>query len=161
MLRTGADRASQKPLPPLVAGARVLVRGAAWRIDRVQPFASCSIVHLTGADRHNAGERRSLLHPFDRFQVHRAERRLRVVRPRRWRHAFRRLVWSAHPWDGRRAAAAPNIDLLPYQLEPALAAIKGLGSRLLIADEVGLGKTIQAGLLLGEVRGRGGGGGGP
>ena len=64
-------------------------------------------------------------------------------------------MWSAHPWDGLRAAAAANIDLLPYQLEPALAAIKGLGSRLLIADEVGLGKTIQAGLLLAELRERG------
>ena len=52
-------------------------------------------------------------------------------------------------------AARAHIDLHPYQLEPALAVAGGLGSRVLIADEVGLGKTIQAGLLLSELRARG------
>jgi superfamily II DNA or RNA helicase len=47
------------------------------------------------------------------------------------------------------------MDLLPYQLEPALAVIRGLGSRVLIADEVGLGKTIQAGLIVSELLARG------
>jgi len=43
----------------------------------------------------------------------------------------------------------------PYQLEPALAAVRGISSRILLADEVGLGKTIQAGLILAELRERG------
>jgi len=48
-----------------------------------------------------------------------------------------------------------GIDLLPFQLEPALALICGHASRFLLADEVGLGKTIQAGLMLSELRLRG------
>ena len=54
---------------------------------------------------------------------------------------------------GRRSRAA--IDILPFQLEPALALVRGHASRFLLADEVGLGKTIQAGLMLAELRQRG------
>ncbi len=44
--------------------------------------------------------------------------------------------------------------MLPFQLEPALAVVLGLGSRVLIADEVGLGKTVQAGLIAAEILAR-------
>ena len=40
-----------------------------------------------------------------------------------------------------------DLTILPYQLEPALAMVAGC-RRLLIADGVGMGKTVQAGLLL-------------
>jgi superfamily II DNA or RNA helicase len=40
-------------------------------------------------------------------------------------------------------------------MEPALAVVSGLGSRVLLADDVGLGKTIQAGLVVSELRKRG------
>jgi superfamily II DNA or RNA helicase len=45
--------------------------------------------------------------------------------------------------------------VLPYQLEPTLALLHGLGSRLLIADDVGLGKTMEAVLAVAELRQRG------
>ena len=40
-------------------------------------------------------------------------------------------------------------------LEPALALIRGRAARILLADEVGLGKTIQAALMLAELQQRG------
>ena len=43
---------------------------------------------------------------------------------------------------------------MPHQLEPALAVVRGRGSRLLLADDVGLGKTIQAGLVVSELLAR-------
>ena len=50
------------------------------------------------------------------------------------------------------AAARANVDLLPHQLEPALAVVRHGARRLLLADAVGLGKTIEAGLVLAELR---------
>ncbi len=63
-------------------------------------------------------------------------------------------IVDARPADGLWTAADASIELWPYQLEPALAAIAG-ATRVLLADAVGLGKTIQAGLLLSELRERG------
>ncbi|HEY9135111.1 MAG TPA: DEAD/DEAH box helicase [Pseudomonadales bacterium] len=49
------------------------------------------------------------------------------------------------------------MDLVPYQLDPTLQALKQARQRILIADAVGLGKTLEAGILVTELmqRGRG------
>ncbi|MBU1282133.1 MAG: DEAD/DEAH box helicase [Gammaproteobacteria bacterium] len=49
------------------------------------------------------------------------------------------------------------MNVLPFQLDPALQALKQPRTRILIADSVGLGKTLEAGILTSELiqRGRG------
>ncbi|MDD4769694.1 MAG: DEAD/DEAH box helicase, partial [Eubacteriales bacterium] len=50
-----------------------------------------------------------------------------------------------------------TMDLMPYQLEPAQISLRRPRQRILIADTVGLGKTLEAGILMSEliVRGKG------
>ena len=47
-----------------------------------------------------------------------------------------------------------RIDFVPYQFRPALKIIKSDSPRLLVADDVGVGKTIEAGLILKEMEAR-------
>ena len=49
---------------------------------------------------------------------------------------------------------AGRIDFIPYQFRPVLQFIRADRPRLLVADEVGVGKTIEAGLLLRELQAR-------
>ena len=65
-----------------------------------------------------------------------------------WR---RRIPTDANLHIGHRAA----MDLIPYQLDPAKLALHSPRQRILIADSVGLGKTLEAGILMSELIARG------
>lgn len=52
---------------------------------------------------------------------------------------------------GNRAA----MDLMDFQLEPAQISLQRPRQRILIADTVGLGKTLEAGILMSELMARG------
>ena len=52
---------------------------------------------------------------------------------------------------GHRAA----MDLMPYQLDPAKLSLQRARQTILIADIVGLGKTVEAGFLMSELIARG------
>ena len=47
-----------------------------------------------------------------------------------------------------------KIDYIPYQFRPVLKIIKSDSPRILIADGVGVGKTIEAGIVLKELEAR-------
>lgn len=47
-----------------------------------------------------------------------------------------------------------KIDYIPYQFRPVLKIVKSDSPRILIADGVGVGKTIEAGLVLKELEAR-------
>jgi superfamily II DNA or RNA helicase len=74
-----------------------------------------------------------------------------VIPPRRWLHELRARATATNPLGGLSSAAGSSIRLLPYQLEPALAMLRYGHSRVMIADDVGLGKTVQAGLILSQL----------
>lgn len=61
----------------------------------------------------------------------------------------------AHPLiDTLYALQAARITFIPFQFKPLLRLIRSDQPRLLIADEVGVGKTIEAGLILKELQTR-------
>jgi superfamily II DNA or RNA helicase len=47
-----------------------------------------------------------------------------------------------------------RIEFHPHQFRPLIKFVRGIRHRLLIADEVGLGKTIEAGLIYKELKAR-------
>ena len=49
---------------------------------------------------------------------------------------------------------AARVDFIPYQFRPVLKFIRADRPRLLIADSVGVGKTIETGLILRELQAR-------
>ena len=139
----------------LLPDSIVLVRRCRWRVMSVQRFDACAVVTLHGIASPCAGIEQRFVEPFDRFApVAPIARPLRVS-PGAWRRACRAALAAAVPPSGLRAPLRARIDLLPYELEPALAVVRGLGCRVLLADEVGLGKTVQAGLVAAELRARG------
>ena len=61
----------------------------------------------------------------------------------------------AHPLtDNLYALHAARIKFIPFQFKPLLRLLRSDRPRLLIADEVGVGKTIEAGLILKELQSR-------
>ncbi len=135
-------------------GDRVMLRGDRWTVLETAPYGDCETIRLASS---RAAHIRTFVLPFDRPRRHEGETtRFRVVRPRRALHHLRRAAVRVHPFGGLVTAAASAIDLLPYQLAPALAVLRHGWSRVLIADDPGLGKTIQAGLVAAELRARSG-----
>ncbi|HET6632486.1 MAG TPA: RNA polymerase-associated protein RapA [Rhodanobacteraceae bacterium] len=64
---------------------------------------------------------------------------------------LRREAWQRRAAARRSPAFGLNgarIELLPHQLRVAQAATSRLPPRVLLADEVGLGKTIEAGMII-------------
>jgi superfamily II DNA or RNA helicase len=146
---TGIRLAFDQFSMPWEPGDRVIVRGENWRVLRTSSFSDCAALDLASQDR--PGFNRTLLVPFDRPR-RASPPRLRMVSTRRWRGEVAGIVAESFPYGSLRCCPR-TIRLLPYQLEPALAVFRHGATRLLIADDVGVGKTVEAGLLISEVAG--------
>jgi len=154
ILRASGHDAMQKS-PPSHAGDLVVVRGSRWRVADVRAYDGCALLTLHGVARPFDGRVRRVLSPFDRIEPVERPRRARFVGSRTWRRVCRAAIAADVPPGALTTAGTAAIELLPYQLEPALAIVRGCGTRLLLADEVGLGKTIQASLIAAELIARG------
>jgi superfamily II DNA or RNA helicase len=136
-------------------GDIVRIRDERWRIVSHAPHGDAAVVEAAGCEAANRASRAHFLLPFEPIDRLPAFSAPRLVRPARWRRVARRVLAEATPsWTSLRAAAQGDLTFIPFQLEPALALIRGAACRFLIADGVGLGKTVQAGLMIAEVLAR-------
>lgn len=147
----------------LAPGARVQVRDEEWLVRQVRPSSSGGkAVHVTGLSE-LVRDRDAIfltnldeiveLKPEDTELVHDDSPRYR--RARLYLDALLRRTppTDARLYAGHLGAMRPS----HYQLVPAALALSRPRPRILIADAVGLGKTIEVGVLLSELirRGRG------
>ncbi len=77
-----------------------------------------------------------------------------AVAPRRFAATLSRAKLDGHFTDTVFSFRATRTIFRPYQFKPVLKLLNTGAMRLLIADEVGLGKTIEAGLVWTELEAR-------
>ncbi len=64
-------------------------------------------------------------------------------------------VWARPSFETFMCMPRLRFEPFPYQLEAAARVLRHMQGRAILADEVGLGKTIEAGIVLSELRLRG------
>lgn len=137
----------------LLAGTEVAARGLRWEVVFSQPLGPQRLYRLRALEGGLHGQEIDLLHPFEEIQPLQHEFQPERAAPlRNWlvyHQAF--LLEQALGPDALLAVQPGRLEIQPYQLVPALRAIRMSRPRLLLADGVGLGKTIQAGLVLTEL----------
>ncbi|RME54160.1 MAG: helicase [Deltaproteobacteria bacterium] len=137
------------------AGTVIRLRERLWRVDRVSEvdFAATPIDGRDSRRRRflrsleEAGVSEGSLPPPDPDRLGDAARQDLLLRAHRLS-----LIHGSAPFLGlQRSRAVPEA----YQLVPLLMALDASPVRLLIGDDVGIGKTIEAGLIVSELLARG------
>lgn len=145
------------------AGSRVQIRGEEWLVQEVQPtLTGHDAVRVVGLSEVVRDHQATFLTSIDDIDPLRPEDVRFEMDPSpgyRRTKLFLNALMMRTPILGsdvttRGQAAMDDSD---YQYVPAQVALERLRPRILIADGVGLGKTIEAGVLLSELirRGRG------
>jgi len=125
----------------------VVVRGHRRRLHGVVDHSDCCELRFDGDDLSRA---RTLLWPFDRpGALRNGPAPLRIVRPRAWRdHLLRVIALDLDVLTPR--VVAGEVSVVSFQIAPCLTMARGT-PRVVLADEVGLGKTIQCGWIVGDL----------
>lgn len=151
-----------------IPGMRVEIRDAEWRIQRVDRCADGGyLLHCAGLSELVRGRSAQFM---TRLEEHMGNPP-RVLDPvttelvddlsggyRAAQLFIGTALRQTPPTDDRvYLGHEAALDVLPFQLDPARQALQQPRQRILIADAVGLGKTLEAGILTSELirRGRG------
>jgi len=154
----------ERPFQTIAPGARILVRDAEWlvrRVDRAsQGGQAIDVVGISELVKNKEAVFLSeiegkkgitVLDPKDTdlVQDESASYKASLL----YMESLRRRVppTDGNLYIGHRGA----MDSVPYQMAPALQALKEPRQRILIADSVGLGKTLECGILVSELIRRG------
>ncbi len=136
-----------------VAGSRVGARGLPWDLVEIAQVGAQQRLRLRCAAGDLRGLEWDILYPNEPVEILRSA--LRPEAPGTlvsWRlHHIACLLEQMPGPDDMLAAEPGRVTIEPYQLVPLMRALDMPRPRLLLADGVGLGKTIQAGLIATEL----------
>lgn len=143
-------------------GMRIIVRGEEWMVKKVETNSlGNQTLHVIGLSQ--------LVKDYESMFLVDIEDDIEIVDPAKVtlvpdNSAFFRKskVYIESQWRGKiptdnkiHIGNKAAMDLMSYQLEPAQMALNKTRQRILIADTVGLGKTLEAGILMSELIARG------
>ena len=143
-------------------GMRIIVRGEEWLVKKVETNSlGNQTLHVIGLSQ--------LVKDYESMFLVDIEDDIEIVDPAKVtlvpdNSAFFRKskVYIESQWRGKiptdnkiHIGNKAAMDLMSYQLEPAQMALNKTRQRILIADTVGLGKTLEAGILMSELIARG------
>jgi len=137
----------------LLPGTQVEARGLPWEVVHAEPAGEQYRYRLRCVQGDLQGMEIDLLHPFE--PIHPITTDFdprRAGRFRQWllyHDAF--LLEQALGPSALLAVQPGRLDIAPYQLVPVMRALRMSRPRLLLADGVGLGKTVEAGLIMAEL----------
>ena len=136
-----------------VAGSRVGARGLPWDLVEVAQVGAQQRLRLCCASGDLRGLEWDILYPNEPVEILGPALRPEAPGPlASWRlHHIACLLEQVPGPDDMLAAEPGRVTIEPYQLVPLMRALEMPRPRLLLADGVGLGKTIQAGLIATEL----------
>jgi ERCC4-related helicase len=144
-------------------GMRVLCRDAEWLVTRVEysDFAHNNhAVHCIGADDLVRGHEAIFLTQLDTIEPV-DPRATKLIQDESNGFKLSKLFLEAHLRQMPATGTTPDLvgmgvfKAMDFQVQTVDYALKQLRPRLLLADAVGLGKTIQVGMILSELMRRG------
>lgn len=137
----------------LLPGTQVIARQIHWEVVFSQSLGEQRLYRLRAIEGALRGREFDLLSPFEKIEpVITKLDPARAAKLQHWRvyhQAF--LLEQALGPTAILAAQPGRLKIAPYQLVPLMRALRMSRPRLLLADGVGLGKTIEAGLILAEL----------
>lgn len=148
---------------PLAPGMRVLCRDAEWLVQRINASNDAGTQHavqVVGVDELVRGYQAIFLTQLDHIESV-DTRKTKLIADHS--NGFRRSKLFLEAQLRQMPAAGEEADLeglgafdpMPFQIIAVKRSLEQLRPRLLLADAVGLGKTIQVGMILTELMRRG------
>lgn len=141
--------------------ALVAVRGQKWVVSQVEPAGQATLVSLQSVEDGRFGETLEVIWELEPGRRVLPTGSLPEVSatagfdpPERLAAFLDAVRWSAVTSADVRLLQAPfrsGVTIEDYQLEPVARAVSAPRVNLLLADDVGLGKTIEAGLVAQEL----------
>lgn len=139
-------------------GDRVAVRDRPWRVENARDLGDGrTLLRLLPAGGDGASRLTVIAPPEHLLPLPPEGLRFNVAELApiaEWLRIHRALALTGIRDEALTGARSGRVSLEAYQIAPVLRILAKPKPRLLIADDVGLGKTIEAGLCLLELRAR-------
>lgn len=140
----------------LSVGIEVKSRGLRWEVVDIQPLGEQTLCRLRGLEGVVRGKEIDLLTPLEEVTPLEVNINPEKAGPlKNWLVYHQAYLLEQDLGSSALVSIQPGrLQIEPYQIVPLMRALKMTRPRLLLCDDVGLGKTIQAAFIVTELMAR-------